>query len=292
MNSPKSSEGRSLGRQLYHFLSRIPNYVRAFGFIAGTRLLWQIELVSSRRSTEERDYSVPTYSQRLALRKNIGDHSTFWQCIVTQQYALSRFTQYRLLRQKYEVMRQRGEKILILDGGGNVGLGAVWFAEQFPAATIVSVEPDSENIRILKKNTEIYGDRVIALQGALWHRDAHVRITNPGAGSASFEVEECGSSEGVPGFTVASIITMVAADAVFIAKLDIEGSQKHLFGRNTEWVSECELIIMELEDWKFPWGGTSTAFFKCLSCFSFDYLIEGENIFCFHHDDATRGRLQ
>ena len=74
---------------------------------------------------------------------------------------------------------------------------------------------------------------------------------------------------------------MEEIDFPFIVKIDIEGGQGPLFETNTEWVKDTQLIALELEDWLFPWQGTSRSFFRCISRYSFDYLLGRENIFCF-----------
>ncbi|MDP3085859.1 MAG: hypothetical protein Q8N44_19505 [Rubrivivax sp.] len=68
-----------------------------------------------------------------------------------------------------------------------------------------------------------------------------------------------------------------------IVKLDIEGSQVHLFKENTQWVARAGLITLELDDWLMPWAGMSQTFFACISQQSYEYLLGGESIFCFRN---------
>ena len=40
----------------------------------------------------------------------------------------------------------------ILDGGGNVGNSAAWFLATLPGAVVCSIEPDPENVQLLRRN--------------------------------------------------------------------------------------------------------------------------------------------
>ena len=127
--------------------------------------------------------------------------------------------------------------------------------------------------------------RVIPVLGAVAERRKRVKTVNPDAGSGAFRVEESTdpTCSDRLGYTVDELVAMVPDGALFIAKIDIEGSQKELFSSNIGWVEGVRLLILELEDWQFSWQGTSCTFFEAVSKHRFDYLIRGENIFCFRH---------
>lgn len=42
---------------------------------------------------------------------------------------------------------------LIIDAGAYIGISTYWLSRMFPAATIVAIEPDHENFRLLIPNT-------------------------------------------------------------------------------------------------------------------------------------------
>jgi FkbM family methyltransferase len=229
-----------------------------------------------------RRYTVPGYPA-LWLRDTVGDHSTFWQCIVQRQYDCLRFPQSERLMSEYRTNVQNGGRPLIIDGGGNIGLSTLYLARLFPKASICVVEPDERNFELLKTNIAPLGDRVSALHGAIWNDSATLQITNPEAGSAAFRVAVAsgGSGPTVRAYTISEICARAGVAAPMIVKLDIEGAQAALFRSNTDWVRETHLIMLELDDWMMPWVGTSRSFFECVSASPFDYLIAGETIFCF-----------
>jgi FkbM family methyltransferase len=276
-------------------LSKLPNYARRFGALHGVRLLLNVERkVAEDRERVER-FDVPGYPT-LQLRDTISDHAIFWQCIVQCQYDFLSFPQASRLKSAYVSAVSQGLSPLIIDCGANIGLASVWFAKNFPEARIYAIEPDGRNFELLQANTVAFGKRIVPVRGAIWHQRDSLRIVNPEAGSAAFRVSAGAPSrrDTVPAFTIDDICEMADMRAPLVVKLDIEGAQAFLFSANTDWVGNTHLITLELDDWLFPWQGTSRSFFAALSRYPFDYLIHGESIFCFRdfggpvNSDSTR----
>lgn len=268
----------------YKALSRLPNYVKAFGVLDGLRLLPQIERSLPFKSSKVREFKVPGYSAPIFLRDSISDHSIFWQCIVRSQYNMRKFKQYERLSHDYDTLVSKRDPIVILDCGGNIGLSALYFATLFNHATIIAVEPDIPNIEIMNMNIGSFANQVRVVRGGVWDTSGSLTITNPESGSSAFRVGEggvLGSDNNFPAYTVKGLCRLAGAESPFAIKIDIEGAQAHLFASNTEWVDHCHLIMIELDDWLMPWKGTSRNFLKCISEYPFDYLFSGETLFCF-----------
>ncbi len=270
---------------LYKFLSKLPNYIRAFGVFHGLRLLIQIEYPVSNRINLLNYFTVPGYPGKICLRNTVSDHSIFWQCIVQKQYLVSDFYQNEGLLKAYFKLVSEGIKPLIIDCGGNIGLSTLFLAKIYPEAIISVIEPNEENFEMLKLNTAVLGDRVKLFKGGIWNEKCYLHITNPSSGSAAFRVEPVKEvTEGsISAFTIDEISKLGGAEYPFILKIDIEGAQKYLFEKNIDWVGKAHLIMLELDDWLLPWQGTSDAFFKATSQHKFDYIIKGETIFCFRN---------
>ena len=265
-------------KNIYKMLSRCPNYVKRFGFIKGLLLLFKIESCIQKQSSDISQYTVEGYKAPINLRRTIGDHSIFWQCIVQVQYDFLKFPQSKRI---IDIYNNINNSLLIIDCGANIGLSVLWFARYFPEAIIYAIEPDSENFKLLQKNTEHLGEKVKCIQGAVWDKIEQVDIVNPNVGSIAFQVKSSESIDSVPTYTIDSICKLAGAEFPFIVKLDIEGAQAELFRGNTDWVGKTHLITLELDDWLLPWQGTSRSFFSCVSQYPFDYLLGGESIFCF-----------
>jgi FkbM family methyltransferase len=263
-----------------------PNYTRAFGVFWGIRLLLSIERILPQKSKVVRPVNGPRFPAPVYLRECVSDHAIFWQCLVTRQYDLSQFTQTTRLLEQYRKIVTSGHSPIIIDAGGNIGLAAFWFARTFPEATIISVEPESANFALLQRNVAIFGDRVRPVHGAVTETPKVMRIINPDAGAASFQLDSAGDSTDattVSGFTIDGLSASVDRGELFIVKIDIEGGQKFLFAENTDWIDKVHLIVIEIDDWQFPWQATCESFFNEMSKRRFDYLVHGVNLFCYRH---------
>lgn len=270
-------------------LRRLPNYLKSFGPVAGLRLCWSIERAQPVKSAVVRSWSVPGYPWPIHLREAVGDHATFFQCIVRDQYRITDFPQGRQLMADYQAAVAAGQRPLLIDCGGNIGLATLWWARQMPQARIVVVEPDADNLQILRRNVAPLGDRVTVVAGGVWDRPAKLRIVNPDSGSAAFRVDEMppDAGEGLRAYTIDELCALGGGGDPFVVKLDIEGAQAQVFRSNTDWTRRTRLIALELDDWLMPWKGTSRPFFSVLAPQPFDYLIGGEAIFCFRDPAAA-----
>jgi FkbM family methyltransferase len=275
--------------KLYSLLAKSPIYVRRFGLFDGLRLQYQIEGIRQlpHESKKAKAYSIPGFVGPIHLRDCVGDHATFWQCLVQNQYDFSRFPQARRLTDKYDTLVKMGQTPLIIDCGGNIGLSALWFARKFPKAKIYVVEPDEANFELLGLNISMFGDRVTAIRGGVSNEPGNLTIVNPRSGPSAFRVQRTGATDlpdSIDCYTINQICELAEITDPMIVKIDIEGSQEHLFAGNTDWVNRADLITLELDDWQLPWQGTSRSFFSCLSQYPFDYLLSGESIFCFRDE--------
>jgi FkbM family methyltransferase len=151
--------------------------------------------------------------------------------------------------QHYEIAL-RDPPQLIIDGGANVGYAAVYFANKYPNAQIIAIEPDPENCALFHKNCASYPN-VELIQGALWTTSADLVIENSTAESWAFRVVEAPSStdRSFKGFTVADILRRSGKQQIDLLKLDVEGSEKQLFSSNYEsWIGHVRNLVIEVHD--------------------------------------------
>jgi FkbM family methyltransferase len=266
-------------------LQRLPNFLKRYGIFHGLRLGFGVIGKGGNTAMAEKSVSVPDYSQPIWMRPIRSDYSIFWQSIVREQYDLKQFPQTKVLMQRAEKLLKQGRVPVIVDGGGNIGLSLRSFARDFPFAHVVSIEPDSQNMRVLAANArEVPGSKTL-VTGALASRSGFCKVVSRDRGSAGLMTEFCDESdpEAVKTFTVPELIAEVPNGSPWIIKLDIEGAQDEVFSQNCDWVSEADLIILELDDWAFPWSGSAVHFFRALSAYRFDYLLSEELVLCFRH---------
>ncbi|MCU0333865.1 MAG: FkbM family methyltransferase [Chitinophagaceae bacterium] len=157
----------------------------------------------------------------------------------------------------------------IIDAGANIGLAAVYFANRFPAAQIVSIEPSDFNYPWLLKNTEHYPN-VHALQGGLWGYPAHLQLVDHGRGHTSFEVKEVppDTPGSLQAYSIPQLMQMQGWDSIDLLKLDIEGAEKHVISHGAdEWLPRTKFIAVELHDRRTR--HTSKAFFEAINRHNF-----------------------
>jgi FkbM family methyltransferase len=170
---------------------------------------------------------------------------------------------------------------IIFDCGANIGLTTVFYANRFPEATIIAVEPEAANFELLKKNTASYPN-VYLYHAGLWNKETSLKIEDHGYGAWGFMVSEV--PEGTPGavkaVSIPELMRQQQCEKIDILKIDIEGSEKELFASNYEtWLPKVTLLIVELHDRMRE--GAALSFFKAITKYNFRLAIKGENIVCF-----------
>lgn len=267
-------------------LARLPNFIKRFGPVHGLRLGLGVSGSGGDVAALARPVLVPGLDGPIWLRPTRSDYSIFWQCLVQRQYDIAKFAQMAELMRRAEVIQAEGGVPVIVDGGGNIGLALRSFARDFPFAHVISVEPDADNARVLRANAaELAPDRATVVQGAVGSRSGHCRVIAHERGSAGLQTEYCEADApgAVPAHTIDDLVAMVPGGRPWIVKLDIEGAQAEVFSDNIGWVSKSDLIVLEPDDWAFPWSGSTVNFFRALAPHRFDYLLDGELVLCFRH---------
>lgn len=239
--------------------------VSRYGVIGGTRLFRTLSrLLKSKTPATAVEVSVPGLPHPVYLRPGTSDTKAFIQVLLFQEYAIDLpFTPKT-----------------ILDGGANIGMTAVYFANRYPDATIVSVEPDTGNFETLQKNVAAYSN-IIPVQGGLWSKTTQLIVRQGELGEWNFIVEEApAGTTGVPAFAIPDLMARYAPSGFDLVKMDIEGSEVHVLGADNvdTWLARSQAFITELHDRQIP--GCSRSFLNAIQ--SHDFALEpwGESIAC------------
>jgi FkbM family methyltransferase len=167
---------------------------------------------------------------------------------------------------------------LIIDGGANVGYTSVLFAKRFPHAQIYSIEPETSNFAVLKKNASRFPN-IHPLNNGLWHTSGKLDIVDSGLGEWAFMTTESSSTStaSIDALTIDDILKMSGSNKIDILKLDIEGAEKELFSKNYEsWLGKVDTLIIELHDRMKP--GSSAAFYSAIEKYGFTRELKDENV--------------
>ncbi|WP_152682759.1 FkbM family methyltransferase [Caenimonas sp. SL110] len=212
----------------------IPLYLRTFG-LRGLLAFASMRYFGSR---EPHRLFLRGNPRPIWVRPESTDFLTFRDIFVDREYAF-----------------ELGDGLrLIVDAGANVGLAAIYFANAFPQARIIAIEPEHENFLLLQKNIVGY-PQIVAVEAALWWRSGQIHLTDPGRGQHGFitrDDAQSGSGGADVGLVRAVCIEELLAthgvDQIDLLKVDIEGSEKEVFEASQGWIDRVSVVIVELHD--------------------------------------------
>ena len=226
---------------------RTDRYVGALGPLRG-RWLSLREALGDRRQVSAR-YG----GRRLTLRLGTSDILVLYSVFERADYAVE----------------LSSPPATIIDAGAYTGFSAIFFAEKYPAAKILALEPDPSNFALLVDNARPYPN-VIPLNLALWHKDESVHLLDPGTGHWGFYVSPDEPPVSRPGarveaISVPTLIERFALGRVDLLKIDVEGAEKEIFEHAGAWIGGVGAIFAELHDRFLP--GCSEAFERATAAF-------------------------
>lgn len=176
----------------------------------------------------------------LYLRSVSSDIPTYDKVFVQQEY---RFT-------------VASDPSVIVDAGANIGLAAIYFANRYPTARVIAIEPEPDNYALLARNTERYPN-ITPVRAALWSANTDIDLVDRGRGSWGFMTETPldPAGPGVPAtrssvraVTIDRLMDELEIDRISILKVDIEGAEREVFADSSAWLARVDAAIVELHD--------------------------------------------
>jgi FkbM family methyltransferase len=237
-------------RRMLRRALRATEYARAFGFARGT-----INLATVRSKKELAALSVPGIRSPVYVRPQTTDVYSFEEAFIRDFHHLDIDFDPRL----------------IVDCGANVGYVSVLFANAYPNARIIAIEPEDSNLKVLRLNAASYPSIKI-VDAAVWNTQGSVRISNPQDQKDAFRVEAADGG-GIRTVTIPGIMEMAGENRIDLLKLDIEGAEREIFSEPAPWLSQVAILMIELHDRIKP--GCSLAFFSALSRYDFVEIKRG-----------------
>lgn len=158
------------------------------------------------------------------------------------------------INQDYDFLVASPPKVIV-DAGANIGLASVYFANKYPDAMIIAIEPEKDNFELLARNVEPYKN-IITVHAALWNKNEPINLIDPGLGSWGFMTEKNNISETMPcnfvhmvqAITLDKIIEDFQLEKIDILKIDIEGAEKEVFEDTSAWIEKVNALIIELHE--------------------------------------------
>ena len=142
----------------------------------------------------------------------------------------------------------RNEPKTIVDLGGNIGMATLAFAEQFPNAKLISVEPHPDSARLLRHNLASLGERATVLESAVSDRAGKMRLSVAAEAYNASLVRESSDGIEVDVVTMDDILNQEQLQRIDILKIDIEGAEKMLLAHSPAWLRKVDLLLIELHN--------------------------------------------
>ena len=244
-------------------LKKLNKYCRRFGTIKGINIVISIHF-SKKKLIE---ISLPELKYPIKLRSKTSDLPTFESIFLYEEY-------------KFPIDFQPK---LVIDGGAHVGYSSIFFANKFPEAKIVAIEPETSNYELLKENCCNYKN-IELLNVGIWNKSTYLKIKDVDTGTSGFIVEEVSSNEdfSLRAMTIKEIIKLSDLSEIGILKLNVEGSEKAIFSSGYEdWIDKVKIMIISLHDWIMP--GCSETFYNVINKYNFiEFKKRGDTIFVKH----------
>jgi len=208
---------------------------------------------------------VPGIREPVGVRPETTDPPTFDQVFIRQEYDIELPLAPRL----------------IVDAGANVGFTAIWFANRYPEAKVIAIEPDAANFKLLRENATPYPS-VELIQAGVWSRSCHLRIVTHDAtgrflGEWGYRVEETDQpgDKTLPAVTLGEVLRNSGQFTLDVLKLDVEGAEREIFSASCDdWLPRTNVLMVELHDRFQP--GCSDAFFSAVRAQEFHHAQRGQ----------------
>lgn len=195
------------------------------------------------------------------------------------------------IKQEYNFVTEVAPKTII-DAGANIGLASIYFANKYPEAKVIALEPEKSNFEFLRKNVEPYPN-IIPVHAALWNRNEEINLIDPGRGKWGFITEAKNTADNplsnichtVNGMTIDRIIHDYGLNNIDILKIDIEGAEKEVFEDTASWIGKVNALIIELHE-RLK-SGCNRSFYQGTNGFDHEWC-RGETIYLVRGDGTTK----
>jgi FkbM family methyltransferase len=248
------SANQDLALVLMNTVNRsVSNVIQEFRFhysLFGIRGVLLLTIARLLRKQIKVRCSVPGFRYPVHLRLRTSDVTVFSEILLDVQY-------------DWEFS---ANPKVIVDAGANIGLTAVFYANKYPHATIIAIEPEPSNFQMLKENAGSYPN-IIAQRAALWNKDCDLDILDPGDGLWDFWGFRTSTPQTSPipkrglvrGMTMDRLMKDNGINYIDLLKLDIEGAEKEVCESPVGWIDRVGALAVELHD-RFKEGCTASVF--------------------------------
>jgi FkbM family methyltransferase len=186
---------------------------------------------------------------------------------------------------EYSCVDDLSDVDLVVDCGANVGFASAYFLNRFPRCSVVAVEPEPSNFKLLEANLAPYGGRVRAINSGVWSHTVGLKISEARYRDGrewATQLRESRPDEipDMQAVDIGSLLKQSRKERISLLKIDIEGAEAKVFSSNYEvWLPYVDNLVIELHDDAFH-GKASETFFKAIATTNFKVSRSGELTVC------------
>ncbi len=186
--------------------------------------------------------------------------------------------EYEPVVQEITKWQQQNKIAFIIDAGANAGYTTCYLKAFFPAATVVAIEPDSDNAKQIRKNflQNNFSDLTL-IEGGLWPKDSWLELKNDFRDGKdwSFYVVESNVETNLKGYSFDSLLKQFDRSTIDLLKIDIEGGEKELFSHPAMMdtvLQKTKFLAIEIHDET----GIRDTIYEALKRNGFEWFNQGE----------------
>lgn len=217
---------------------------------------WRYRRVYATRAEAWKAYELARQAKFPRAGAAAGERCTVSLRGLPQEIHLRRgTTDFLVIREIFEREIYRGVRdcglaadARILDLGGNIGLGSLYFAIHLPQSRIVVVEPDADNRCLLEVNCGhlIRTGRLQMVAGFVAAADGSAAIDRSGGNWGFRKLDlPIDGSEAIPCVSVPTLMQRYTLPRIDLLKCDIEGSEREVFAGCGPWVHRVDHLMVE-----------------------------------------------
>jgi FkbM family methyltransferase len=140
---------------------------------------------------------------------------------------------------------------IIVDVGANIGLSAIFFANRYPSAKIVAIEPEDSNFAMLERNVRGY-KQITPIHAAIWTNEGIIHLSTPTEERGHWDkwgitVSEDGRGQEVRAVSLRYLMGQLNLPKIDLLKMDVEGSEIEIFS-TCDWLPLINVLVVETHD--------------------------------------------
>ncbi|MEO9473974.1 MAG: FkbM family methyltransferase [Cyclobacteriaceae bacterium] len=240
-------------------LGRLMSMVNSFhrnGFLDTFKILLGFAFVKKGMSNVITSKSNP----KVLVRRNTSDLAVYRQIFMDGEYDLITIDDPKV----------------IIDAGANIGLFTLAMNQKYPNAKFYCIEPMKDNFGMLSKNLACVESKDLIF-GALWSDSEQLSFKEDAMGQWGFRVQRGNNDASISALSMDNLMNQYKIAEIDILKIDIEGSEKEVFSKNTDWLNNVKVLVIEVHDYLLE--GCAQNVFGAIGRYGdYKFSISGENL--------------